>query len=112
MIVVMRVYCLDLHAAWRCRHTGACCTAGWAIPVEGPAFERVGVHFHGRHGKSPFITGGPLPEGSAAILGTTSSGSCAFFEPDGGRLCGIHRELGPHALPVACRQFPRIVLQD
>ena len=26
--------CLRLHADYLCRHAGACCTAGWAIPVE------------------------------------------------------------------------------
>ena len=29
-----RVFALNLHANYACRHSGACCTAGWAIPVE------------------------------------------------------------------------------
>ena len=58
-----------------------------------------------------FKTGGPLPEGAAAIL-ETSRGACVFFDEPAGRLCAIHRDLGPDALPVACRQFPRQALKD
>jgi Fe-S-cluster containining protein len=106
-------YCLSLHSDYQCRHAGACCTAGWAIPVEGPTFERLTVHF-GREstGDPLFVTGGPLPAGAAAILGVRSNGACVFFEEDRGRLCTVHRELGSGMLPTACRQFPRVVLQD
>jgi Fe-S-cluster containining protein len=107
-----RTTCLRLHAGYACRHSGACCTAGWAIPVEGPRFERLRVYFSNRHaGKKLFATGGPLPEGAAAVLAVEAS-ECVFFEPAGGRLCAVHRELGAEWLPDACRQFPRIVLQD
>jgi hypothetical protein len=30
----LAVRCLSIHAAYRCRDRGACCTAGWPIPVE------------------------------------------------------------------------------
>jgi hypothetical protein len=53
-----------------------------------------------------------LPAGTSAILARTRGGDCAFFEPELGNLCAIHRELGPSALPHACRQFPRVVLRD
>jgi hypothetical protein len=119
------VYCLNVHADYQCRHAGACCTAGWAIPVEGPTFERLIVHF-GNHSKGDqlFVTGGPpsrlgrfgvtspLPAGAAAILGIRPSGACVFFEGDRDRLCTVQRELGAGMLPTACRQFPRVVLQD
>lgn len=101
---------LAVHARWRCRHTGACCRAGWAIPIEAPAYERVRVHFGARADRL-FKTGGPLPEGAAAILETTE-GACAFFDEADGRLCAIHRDLGADALPAACRQFPRQALLD
>ena len=104
------VYCLDAHAAWRCHQAGACCRAGWAIPIEGPAFEAVRLHFHRRTSTRPhFITGAPMPEGAAAILATAPGGTCVFYD---GHLCDIHRELGPLAMPVACQQFPRIALRD
>ena len=49
-----------------------------------------------------------MPEGAAAIL-ATASGACVFYD---GRLCEIHRDLGPAVMPVACQQFPRIALRD
>ncbi len=104
----MSPYCLDFHAKWRCRHAGACCRAAWSIPIEGPAFERVRLHFRERRG-APFITGGPLPEGAAALLARRADGACVFYDNP---LCAIHHELGSQLLPVACRQFPRIALHD
>jgi Fe-S-cluster containining protein len=103
-----------MHVGYGCRHSGACCTAGWAIPVEGPAFEMIRVHFKaGTEGDAPlFRTGGPLPEGAAAILNIRRDGACVFFDAAGGRLCRVHRDLGPQSLPIACRQFPRVVLHD
>jgi hypothetical protein len=52
------------------------------------------------------------PDGAAAVLGVQASGACVFFEGDRGNLCAIHRELGVESLPMACRQFPRVVLED
>ena len=106
----MPVSCLAFHSSWQCQHAGACCNAGWAIPVEGPAFERLLVRFGHRSDVDPrFVTGGPLPEGAAAVLATRQNGACVFY---GHRLCTIHSELGPTALPIACQQFPRIALHD
>ena len=103
----MPSWCLSVHAPWRCRHAGACCRTGWTIPVEGPAFEKLRVHF-GRPDQL-FVTGGPLPEGAAAVLAAGEDGTCRFHE---GQRCAIHRQLGPGAMPVACQQFPRQVLRD
>jgi hypothetical protein len=109
-------FCLKFHADYLCQHAGACCTAGWAIPVERPAYERVvarfGTHVSGQgHGRL-FAVGGPLPEGAAAVLDVRPGGACVFFEADRGNLCAVHRELGAASLPSACRQFPRVVLHD
>jgi hypothetical protein len=46
-----------------------------------------------------------------AVLGA-DDGACAFHEDCGERRCVIHRHLGHDALPLACRQFPRIVVID
>ena len=106
----MPAYCLDVHATWRCHQQGACCRAGWSIPIEGPAFEAVRLHVSGRRAAERyFVTGTPMPEGAAAILATAPGGACVFYD---GRLCDIHRDLGPSAMPVACQQFPRIALRD
>lgn len=59
-----------------------------------------------------FRTGGPMPEGAAAVLAVKPDGACVFFEPERGRLCRVHRELGHESLPTACQQFPRVVLRD
>jgi Fe-S-cluster containining protein len=112
-ILKMEHSCLRLHAGYRCRHAGACCTAGWAIPVEGPVHERLQVHFgQTQADRRLFASGDPPPDGTAAVLATESDGRCVFFEPAKGNLCAIHRELGPAWLPGVCRQFPRVVLRD
>jgi Fe-S-cluster containining protein len=108
--LVRTACCLRMHARYRCRHSGACCTAGWDIPVEGPVYEVLRVHF-GTSG-ALFETGGPLPEGAAAVLARRPAGDCVFFEREPARLCAVHRELGEDRLPTACRQFPRVVLHD
>jgi hypothetical protein len=102
-------FCLSFHADWRCRHSGACCRAGWAIPVEADRFERIRAHVGPERGADLFITGGSLPEGAAAVLASGADGACRFHE---GQRCAIHRDLGEDALPSACQQFPRIALID
>ena len=109
-IVSRHAFCLDMHASYRCRHSGACCTAGWAIPIERPAFEMLRAHV-GRE-RDLFRTGGTLPESAAAILGIDAHGACVFFDEHNGRLCRVHRDVGEEYLPVACRQFPRVALHD
>ncbi len=105
----MSAFCLSFHADWRCRHSGACCRAGWAIPVEADRFERIRAHAGPERGARLFITGGPLPEGAAAVVASDAEGACRFHE---GQRCAIHRDLGEDALPSACQQFPRIALTD
>ena len=48
----------------------------------------------------------------AGALVAVSHGACAFYERDDGGTCAIHRVLGHDALPLACRQFPRVSLRD
>lgn len=102
--------CLSFHASYGCRSTGACCTAGWPIPVEVPVYETLRQRYP--DAKRLFRTGEPMPEGAAAMLALRDDGACVFFERDRGRLCRVHRELGASSLPSACRQFPRVVLHD
>ena len=103
--------CLSIHAGYACAHAGACCTAQWPIPSEQPLIDAV------RRSMVP-VTGTPFETVSAAdgsrlsILATTEDGACVFFEPLAGRLCAVHRTVGPRLLPSACRNFPRIALRD
>ena len=94
----MRIRCLSIHADYACAHSGACCHAGWTIPVEESLVEplrTVGIHV-----------------GLARVAPTRPEGACVFFEADRGRLCRIHRLGGPSLLPSVCRHFPRVVVND
>ena len=76
------IWCLDFHAPYQCRHTGACCRAGWTIPFE---------------------------DGTVAAR---DAGGAGTFLDGHARRCSIHRARGPQALPLTCRMFPRVVLHD
>ncbi len=60
-------------------------------------------------GRAPFRPVDGLPHGARVVFRADGAGRCVFLETDGGRLCGVHRQLGPDALASACRDFPRIV---
>ena len=114
----MAVYALSIHADYRCRHSGACCTTDWDVPVELPVYRALSdAVAHGRLQAvgavedGPFITGPDLPEHAGAILARTAGGDCVFFHA-GTRLCSVHRDLGEPALPSTCRHFPRIAVRD
>jgi hypothetical protein len=109
-VPVPDIFCLSVHASWRCRHSGACCSSGWAIPVEAPLHKRLNVTAAGA------FAGGieprdDLPSGLTGILRTRDDGTCVFFE-GGSRLCEIHRKKGHDWLPASCQQFPRVSLLD
>ena len=80
---------LNVHATWACRHSGACCTAGWNIPVEPAKRSLLGTDW--------FVAG--------------RDGACPQFDRWSG-LCRIHRSHGEAMLPDTCHQFPRRVLTD
>jgi Fe-S-cluster containining protein len=92
--------CLSFHAAYRCRHSGACCRAGWTIPFDHE--ERESVH------TLRLAVGAFTAEGHAE---RQTDGTCTFFERDS-HLCAIHHAGGHAALPLSCRMFPRVVLHD
>jgi hypothetical protein len=114
--------CLSFHATYRCRDSGACCTAGWPIPVEAdridglvaaaaPAGGRATTS-GGQHAASLLVM---LPDAAPdmpAILARTPDGACIFYDRAPGHHCRAHRAGGHGALPLACRQFPRVVLVD
>jgi hypothetical protein len=113
-------YSLSIHADYRCRHSGVCCSADWDVPVELPIYRtltealaagtlRMSPDGDGR--SEAFISDPDLPPDAAAMLERTHVGTCVFFE-SGSRLCIVHRDLGERALPATCRHFPRIALRD
>jgi hypothetical protein len=61
---------------------------------------------------APFESASAADGSRLSILATTGDGACVFFEPRAGRLCAVHRTVGPGLLPSACRNFPRVALRD
>jgi Fe-S-cluster containining protein len=117
-------FCLDVHADYGCRHSGACCSTGWPIAVESPALAGIEAALAGRRLRleataEPEVDPGaildrsaPRPREAGAVLGRDSRGRCRFLEVRGGNLCAVHRQLGQASLPSACRQFPRVCVLD
>jgi hypothetical protein len=52
-----------------------------------------------------------IPFEDGTIAARDESGACTFLDGTTG-LCSVHRAGGVQALPVTCRMFPRVVLQD
>lgn len=84
-----RVFALNVHANYCCQHSGACCTAGWSIPVEPDRRRVLGTDLL-------------LPE---------SDGACRFYDRQA-RRCRVHRDHGEPLLPSSCFHFPRRALID
>jgi Fe-S-cluster containining protein len=113
------VFALSIHADYRCRHSGACCSADWDVPVELPVYKSLAeavargvlqTHAAARH-VAPFVVEPDLPDDAAAMLERTETGECVFLERDT-KLCIVHRDMGEAALPATCRYFPRLAVQD
>jgi Fe-S-cluster containining protein len=105
------VRCLSFHADYACRHSGACCTAGWPIPVEADRYLALRAAVDDRRLRvagDPFVA---LDEAPTPALIASRGGRCVFHDASSAR-CAIHATLGHGALPLACRQFPRVVVHD
>ena len=120
MLAVMAVYSLSIHADYRCRHSGACCTADWDVPVELPLYRtldealtagRVAPAGHLDEDGAVLIVDDQLPDEAAAMVARTATGDCVFYHRNSG-LCVIHRDLGEPMLPATCRHFPRLAVRD
>jgi len=102
---------VSIHADYGCRHSGACCSSGWDIPVEPDTEERLDAAVADatlgvRPPWSRPLAG--LPHRARVVLRVSAAGECVFYETGAPRLCAVHRRLGPEALPSSCRQFPRV----
>lgn len=108
-------FSLSIHADYRCRNSGACCTAGWPIPIADESKQR--IEAAARDGRltvpqagsrTPLFTMAPDGKWSAG----EDRGACVFYEAGTTGLCAIHRQLGEAHLPPSCRHFPRVALLD
>ena len=97
--------CLSFHAAYKCRQSGVCCSAGWKIPFDAAELQTVGALS---------LASGTIQKTSTGGSAVLERGRCTFLEHDAGgtHACEIHRVGGHAALPLTCRMFPRIVLHD
>ena len=114
------VYTLSIHADYKCRHSGACCTADWDVPVELPLYHSLDEALKSRRvvpaaaadaNASPLIVEEALPDEAAAMVARTPTGDCVFYHRHSG-LCVLHRDGGEAMLPATCRHFPRLAVQD
>src|SRR4029453_4607238 len=109
----MPAFCLDLHARYRCRHSGACC-ASWRVPAETAVVEIVRSRAIRRQGiDGPlFVRSTDARDEEMWTVARDTRGECVFYDPLAGGLCHIHRDIGENAFPSGCRHFPRKVLHD
>jgi hypothetical protein len=114
---------LSFHANYGCRHTGVCCTSDWPIPVEADLLADAERAIAGGRlrmaaaAPQPFVRVEGAPPETPAVV-ATAGGACIFYRggmapgaAEPGR-CLWHQTLGHGALPLACRQFPRVCLTD
>src|SRR4029453_7880788 len=109
------VFALSIHADYRCRHSGACCSTDWDVPIELPVYRtlkeavesgRLQTQASARN-LNPFVVEPALPDGPAAMFERTEAGGCVFVDSRT-KLCIVHRDMGEAALPATCRYFPRL----
>jgi Fe-S-cluster containining protein len=108
---------LSTHLAYACRHSGACCTAGWPIPIERDHAAAVGEAIAARRVPAPPAWYQPDPDAPAEVAGVLTrqgDGACVFYRPpqEGARPsriggCAIHA-----FRPVSCRHFPYVCVTD
>ena len=108
---------LSFHAEYACRHSGACCTSGWPIPVDVDELHRMkraianGTLAVRGGGERAFVAAPPPVDPEAPVTLQVLDGACVMYDR-GARRCGVQRALGHAVLPLACRQFPRVSLLD
>jgi len=118
---VTDVRILSFHAPYKCRHAGACCGSNWPIPIESDRLNKLrdaiarGAVAAAVPNADPFVaTPSHDPIDPPAILGRDHH-RCVFFDASasaGAGRCRIQAGLGHDALPLACRQFPRVSVLD
>lgn len=116
------VHVLSAHAGFACGRSGACCASGWDIPIDPARRQSIGDAMDaGRLAHPRADDGTPavwhveapgLPSPDAAVLTRQPSGDCVFLRRAPATACALQTAGGHEALPLACRQFPRVSLAD
>src|SRR6185503_7385241 len=91
-------YWLSFHASYACRHSGACCSSGWDIPLEKQQLPAIAGAIAGGGIVAPIAWLKPAegaPEDVVGVLSLKEGGHC-IFHGDG---CAIHSALGHAAMP-------------
>src|SRR5258706_14537997 len=105
--VARKVFALSMHADYKCRHSGACCTADWDVPVELPLYRsldealgsgRVAPQGQADQHSAALVVEDDLPDGAAAMVARTASGDCVFYHRPPGP-CVTHRHPGDPTRP-------------
>ena len=125
----VRNFWLNFHVGYACRHSGACCTSGWPIPVEHDRVIPI-QSLAARADTSWLIADAHAPADVAGTLAVRANGECTFFRiptplradasagqagsavPTSGALpssagCTVHP-----ARPSSCSHFPFVCLID
>ena len=113
----MAVRVLSFHRTYACRDSGVCCSSAWPIPVERDRLSLIRDAM--RRGELRPAAGRPeaalvpvpdAPAETPVVLGVSGT-HCVFFDAGQGHHCRVQHALGHSALPLACRQFPRVTVQ-
>ena len=115
----MGVRSLSIHRDYACRHAGACCTSAWTIPVEPDRLARMSAALataqlrtvEDARGTDPFVPADDQRPDAPALISVVNH-ACVFYDRGAHAHCRVHASLGHDALPLACRQFPRVTLRD
>lgn len=99
----MKTFWLNFHVDYACRHSGACCSSGWPIPVERDRVVPIG-NLAGRHDDSWLVPDASAPEEVAGTLALQPNCHCVFHGSGG---CGVYA-----ARPASCAHFPYVCLID
>jgi len=108
---------LSLHAPYGCRDAGACCSAGWPIPIEADRLARAeaalaaGAITLPASARPVFLRPTGAPADTPALVAVHDD-ACVCYRRAGAARCSLQRALGHAALPLACRQFPRVSVTD
>jgi Fe-S-cluster containining protein len=113
----LKYFWLSTHLGYGCRHSGACCTARWPIPIERDRIGAVQAAIANGHVSSPGEWYRPVPDAPAEVAGVLAlqaSGACVFHRPPAAHQgtantggCAIHP-----IRPVSCRHFPYACVID